>query len=253
MTLVRIQKFMSQQGLASRRETERYIQTGRILINGKTVSLGSKLDTATDQISLDGKTIRTKKAPKIYWLLNKPDLTLVARVPQNDFKTIYDLPSLKKAPLLLNPVGRLDYRTEGLLILSNDGNLIYRLTHPSFEVPRRYQVLVAGTLEKKDLITLNTKGIELEDGPVNCKIKFIQRQHLGKSRGSWYQITVYEGRNRLIRRIFENHFQMRVLRLIRTGLGPLNLSENLQPGHCRQLLSEEISSLIKSPKLDPNP
>ena len=243
MLPIRIQKWLSQQGIASRREAERYIEEGRLQVNGKKASLGTKITIPKDQLRLDGKCLSHKKTPYLYWLLNKPDLTLVSRVSQNNFKTIYDLPAVKRSPFLLNPIGRLDFRTEGLLLLANDGQFIHDLTHPSSHIPRTYHTLVAGKLTKQELANINKKGLTLKDGHVHCKITFIRRQRLGNSIGSWYSVTVFEGRNRLIRRIFDTHLQMRVLRLIRISIGTVHLTEDLKPGKCRALKAKEVSSL----------
>lgn len=139
--------------------------------------------------------------------------------------TIYDLPMVARAKFLVSPVGRLDFRTEGLLLLTNDGDLNYKLCRPEYHVPREYQVLLDGRLTKEEELSLK-KGINLEDGPVSgVKLTYVHGSNLGVSTGSWYIITVHEGRNRLVRRIFES-FNKRVIRLIRVGFGDLRLPEN---------------------------
>jgi 23S rRNA pseudouridine2605 synthase len=173
---------------------------------------------------------------------------LTARHDEFARQTIYDLPMLKKVPFLVSPVGRLDYRTEGLLLLTNDGDLASRLTHPKYEVPRQYHVLITGKLteaQEKQIV----KGIDLEDGPTGkAIIRYAHGKNLGASRGSWYAITVYEGRNRLVRRMFE-HLGAKVVRLIRVSYGEVRMPEELAPGEYRQLTAEEILSLKKSVNL----
>lgn len=186
--------------------------------------------------------------PRVYWLLNKPDKVLTSRRAQSERLTIYDLPALKKLPFLVAPVGRLDFRTEGLLLLSNDGELVHRLSHPSFKLPRHYQILINGTLTPQQEQVIR-KSVPLEDGATkNVKIKRLVGEKIGTSKGSWYLVTVEEGRNRLVRRIFE-HFDFKVVRLVRTGFGDLRLPASLAPGEYVQLTRAQIQSLKKATDL----
>jgi 23S rRNA pseudouridine2605 synthase len=239
---MRLQKWLSQLGIASRREAEKWISEGRLAVNGKqVVELGTKVNTETDRIFLDGKLVRSKLPPKVYWLLNKPDKILTAR-SDDDKPTIYDIPMVAKAKFLVSPVGRLDFRTEGLLLLTNDGELSYKLCRPEYHVPREYQVLLDARLTKEEE-QLIRKGVELEDGPVkNVKITFVHGTNMGVSTGAWYVITVHEGRNRLVRRLFE-HFNRRVVRLIRVAFGDIRLPVDLPSGEYRQLTADEVSKL----------
>ena len=151
MPEIRLQKLISQMGLASRREAETWISNGRIHVNGELVTdLGVKVDPETVSLQLDGKPVEVKKPPLVYWLFNKPDQILISRKPEPGKPCIFELPNLKKLPFLVSPVGRLDFRTEGLLLLSNDGELVHRLSHPSYKLPRLYQVLIGGRLEKAE-------------------------------------------------------------------------------------------------------
>lgn len=193
---------------------------------------------------MDGKLVRAKLPPKVYWLLHKPDKILTAR-SDDDKPTIYDIPMVAKARFLVSPVGRLDFRTEGLLLLTNDGELSYKLCRPEYHVPREYQVLLDGRLTKDQELEIK-KGIELEDGTVkNVKINFVHGANMGVSTGAWYVITVHEGRNRLVRRLFE-HFNRRVVRLIRVAFGDLRLPADLPPGEYRQLTADEVAKLRKA-------
>lgn len=181
-------------------------------------------------------------------MLNKPDSFLTSREDDRGRPTIFDLPKLKGLPFIISPVGRLDYRTEGLLLLSNDGELVHRLTHPSFKVPRCYHVLANGKLTKEQEREIRS-GLTLKDGPVRgTKIRSIQRQNMGATPGNWYDVTVAEGRNRLVRRIFE-YFDLKVVRLIRYQYGELELPSDLAPGDYLQLTSDQIRALRKATQL----
>ena len=238
---VRLQKWLAHQGLYSRREAERLIAAGRFTINGKPAELGSKVNPGRDRVCLDRVPVSNEDPGKVYWLLNKPLLHLVSRGNQDHKKTIYDLPALRHLPLLVHPVGRLDFKTDGLLLLTNDGEMSQRLCHPRYKLPRQYSVLINGKLAAEQERAIR-KGLKLNDGSVTCKLRYVHGQNLGKSTGSWYLITVFEGRNRLVRRIFEA-MDFKVLRLTRIGFGNLTLPSTLKPGSYRQLTGEEISYL----------
>lgn len=242
--LVRLQKWLAQQGLYSRREAERLIAEGRFTVNGKVAELGSKIVPGKDRICFDRKLVQSEEPSKVYWLLNKPLLYLVSRSSDDHKPTIYTLPSLRKLPHLVHPVGRLDFKTDGLLLMTNDGELSRRLCHPRYKVPRRYSVLINGKLSREQERKIN-KGIELADGPVSCELTYAHSQNLGNSAGSWYLLTVREGRNRVVRRIFEA-MDFKVLRLTRIGFGELTLPTTLKPGEYRQLTPAEIKYLKQS-------
>jgi 23S rRNA pseudouridine2605 synthase len=249
--LVRLQKYLSDQGVASRRQAEAWIRAGQVICNGQPAQIGQKIDPTQDDIWARGKKVSLlEPPPKVYWLFYKPDKTLVTR-KGTDIKertTIYDLESLKDLSFPVKTVGRLDYRTEGLLLLSNDGEMIHRLTHPSFGMERFYQVLISGKLAEKDLESLRT-GVLLKDGLASCSIQYAHGKNLGKSKGSFYFLSVQEGRNRLVRRLME-HFGHTVIRLVRYGFGELRLDEDLKPGSYRALTREEISYLKKAVDLN---
>ena len=241
MTLVRINKWISEKGFGSRREAEKWIQEKRIKINDRLAIQGDKVNSSTDKVRIDGKVISDKSPPKVYWLLNKPDKTLTSKAREDGKERIFDLPKLKDLRFHVFPVGRLDFRTEGLLLLTNDGELCHQLTHPKYKVPRHYMVLINGKLDASQIRNLKS-GVPLEDGIAKCTISQPQGVNLGKSKGSWYFVTVSEGRNRLVRRIFE-HYNHKVVRLVRYGFGNLRLENSLKPGDYRQLNSQEIRSL----------
>ncbi|MCX6118888.1 MAG: pseudouridine synthase [Proteobacteria bacterium] len=253
MPQIRLQKYIADLGMASRREAERWIEEGRVAVNGvKVTLLGTKIDPENDRVVVNGKSVVHAAPPKVYWLLHKPDMVLTGRSDEgNDKTTIYDLPKIAKTKFLVSPVGRLDYRTEGLLILTNDGELNYRLCRPEYHIPREYQVLVSEPLTDEELSKMR-QGLTLEDGPVkNIKVAFVHKTNLGQSKGAWYMVTVHEGRNRLVRRMFE-HFDKKVVKLIRIGFGELRLTEKLMPGDYRQLTKDEIHQLKIATQLDKN-
>jgi 23S rRNA pseudouridine2605 synthase len=216
---------------------------GRIAINGQIVKEpGTKIDPSKDQLAIDGRIIQDRQPPKVYWMLHKPDLTLTSRQREEGKPTIFELPALKHLKMTLNPIGRLDFRTEGLLLLSNDGELIHRLTHPSYKVTRTYQVLFSKRLKPEEEKAIR-QGITLDDGPTQgADLQFLQSVELGATRGAYYIIKIREGRNRIVRRTFES-FDGRVLRLIRMAYGELTLPDTLAPGDYRQLTSAEIVRL----------
>jgi 23S rRNA pseudouridine2605 synthase len=236
--------------VASRREAEKWIQEKRVKINGKLAKLGSLFDPDSDQLTIDGKLVKSIEPPKVYWLFYKPKKYLTSRRSEGEKECIFDLPKLRKLSFTVNPVGRLDYMSEGLIILSNDGEFVYRLSHPKFKVPRHYEVLVNGRLTKDQEKQL-TSGITLEDGPVkNVVLKYrgVDKSGLQNNK-HWYLISVAEGRNRLVRRIF-NHFDLKVSRLIRYGFGELRLPRDLKPGEYMQLAPRDLKMLRKVAGLD---
>lgn len=231
-------------GVSSRRKSEELIRQGRITVNGQKIKLGASIYPQNDQIAIDGRLIASQKAPHVYWLFHKPDKTICSKRLQDDRKTIYELPSLRSVPFRVLNVGRLDYRTEGLLLLTNDGELQYRLTHPRFEIERTYMACVNRRLSE-DQLTQIRSGVNLEDGLVKqIKIRYSHKGCVSGRQGYWYEVSVSEGRNRLVRRIF-SHFDACMLRLIRTRMGNLSLPENLEAGRYRQLTRAELHELRK--------
>ncbi len=246
---MRLQKWIGQMGLASRRQAEQWIREGRLSVDGKVVSeLGTKLVPQNHSVELDGRPIGRETPPKVYWLFNKPDRCITSRKDDLGRATIFDTPRLQKLTFPVSPVGRLDYRTEGLLILSNDGDLVHRLMHPSYKVPRKYYALVTQRLSDLQLETIAT-GMTLPDGPVGgCEIRYLHKRKVNDRVDFWYELTVSEGRNRLVRRIFEA-MDCEVKRLIRFGFGDLLMPETLEPGEYLQLNASQIRSLKEMTQL----
>ena len=235
MALERLQKIMAQAGIASRREAEKMILEGRVIINGKVVTtLGVKADPLKDYIKVDGKRI-TQTEPKTYILLNKPTGYLCTLEDPEGRPTIKDL--LKRMSRRVYPVGRLDYDAEGLLLLTNDGDLAYSLSHPKFEVPRTYLAKLSGVPDEKKLNRLK-RGITLEDGRAKAAFVSLLRE---TEKNSWVRVVVTEGRNHLVKRMFAT-IGHPVLKLKRVALGPLHLG-SLSPGQYRWLTPEELEKL----------
>jgi len=239
----RLQKWLAELGLCSRRKAEEWIQQGRVSINTKVVKkLGVTLSPGADLLKIDGNKIFAKPPPKVYWMFHKPKKYLTSHKRVDKRSIIFDLPVFSKLPFRVVSAGRLDYMTEGLLILSNDGDFVYRLMHPSYSVPRHYQICVDSKLSQLQLSTIQ-QGLQLSDGVINnIRVQFAHSVKLGRSIGFWYFVTVYEGRNRLVRRVFE-HFSCRVISLIRYGLAQLRLPEDLPCGKYRQLSKQDIRKM----------
>ena len=233
--LERLQKIIADAGIASRRAAEKYIEEGRVSVNGKVVTRqGTKADPDSDEIRIDGKLISTDVA-KIYLMLNKPPGYVTTLKDPEGRPIVTDLLHIKSARIY--PVGRLDYDSEGLLILTNDGTFAQRLQHPRYQVPRTYLVKVRGGIRPADVQRF-LDGIELEDGAFAPRELVLERVN---PKSCWLRITTSEGRNRVIRRAFEA-LGHPVARLIRVSYGRLRLGD-LKTGEYRYLTKPEIESL----------
>ncbi|NPB07381.1 MAG: rRNA pseudouridine synthase [Aquificae bacterium] len=236
--LVRINKFLSEAGVASRRKAERLILEGRVKVNGQVVrSLGTRVDPERDVVEVDGKVVKPQR--KRYIILNKPCcyLTQLGKSPDGR-KTIEDL--LKDIPERVFPVGRLDYNTEGLLILTNDGELANRILHPRYKLPKVYLALVEGKVSVNTLKRMR-KGTELEDGfakPDDIRIV----RYEGKD--TLLEVVFHEGRKHLVKRYLAK-FGHRVKKLKRVAVGPIRLGK-LPPGKWRDLSDGELALLFKA-------
>jgi 23S rRNA pseudouridine2605 synthase len=235
LPLDRIQKILAKAGIASRREAEQIIAEGRVTVNGKIIdTLGSKADPLKDFIKIDGKKIYPFEA-KVTLLLNKPRGYLSTVKDPKGRPTVMDL--LKKVKYRVYPVGRLDFDAEGLLLLTNDGDLAYVLSHPKFSIPRTYLVKVIGVPEEKKLLRLK-KGIMLEDGKASVVSFNVLRQG---EKNSWIRVVMTEGRNHLVKRMF-SAIGHSVLKLKRVEFGTLQLGD-LPFGQFRFLTPEEVIKL----------
>jgi len=223
-------------GIASRREAEELILEGRIKVNGRIAELGMKADPGRDHIKVDGKLL-TKREPKIYLIFNKPRNVVTTLKDPEGRPTVKDY--LKDIKYRIYPVGRLDYDSEGLLLLTNDGDFANAVMHPSKKIPKTYEVKVKGVPEQKTLDKLK-KGILLEDG-MTAPAKI--RGPKSTENNSWLEVTIYEGRNRQLRRMFDQVGHS-VLKLKRIRVGSLQLGE-LLPGRFRYLTPDELNKIKK--------
>ena len=249
--MIRLHKWIATQGVASRRQAERWITYGRVEVNGVVErTLGRQIDPAKDKVRVDGELLAQEAPSHVYWMLYKPDATITSKSDPEHRQTIFNLPSLQRVPFPVVSVGRLDYRTEGLLLLSNDGELVHRLMHPKYHVARVYDVLLPQRLTDEKIRRITT-GIHLSDGMVSgMHIQACGTKNLGASRGYWYRLTVHEGRNRLVRRVFEK-LGVRIVRLVRMAYGSIRLPDTMQPGEVAPLSAEQILALKRLTELAP--
>ena len=230
----RLQKILSQAGIASRRASEKLMLDGRVTVNGTTVTeLGTKADPAHDDIRVDGSRIR-KAERHVYLLLNKPRGYVTTRSDPQKRATVLDL--VKGVREYIYPVGRLDYDSEGLLILTNDGDLAARLTHPRHGVPRVYEARVLGTPDAHDISRLS-KGVTIDGRATgSAEVVALGPGHL--------RITVHEGRNRQVRKMCEA-IGHPVDELRRVAIGPIR-DPRLKAGQWRELTTSEVERLRRS-------
>ena len=241
VALTRLQKILSRAGVASRRAAEALIAEGRVSVNGTTVrEMGTKADPASDSIRVDGRRIRTAE-PLRYILLNKPAGYVTTRSDPQRRPTVIDL--LRGVREYVYPAGRLDYDTEGLVLMTNDGDLVAKLTHPRHGVERTYEARVAGVPDTNAIERLR-RGIPL-DGR-RTRPAEVTLLHRGRTdRDSLLVLTIREGRNRQVRRMCEAVGHP-VKTLARTSMGPLR-DRRLKPGMWRNLTLDEIRVLKKAP------
>ena len=235
----RIAKLLARAGVASRRDIERMIADGRIALNGEKVTTPATLLTDVSGLTVDGRPVRPAKATRLYRFY-KPQRALTAEFDPKGRQTIYDV--LPKGLPRLVPVGRLDFMTEGLLLLTNDGELKRQLELPRTGVVRRYRARAFGHVTQEQLERL-AEGITIDGvryGSIDANLE------RGSGRNRWIEMSLAEGKNREVRRVLE-HLGMQVSRLIRTAYGPLDL-EGLGPGDIEEVDSAELDAFRKSLK-----
>lgn len=233
---VRLQKVLASAGIASRRASEILIEEGRVEVNGKIVTeQGRRVHPETDHIRVDGARIPPPRH-HLYLVMNKPRGVVSTMEDPEGRKTLLDyLPRLRER---IFHVGRLDTDTEGLILLTNDGEFAHRMAHPSYEVPKTYQVQAAGVMDNRTIKRLE-KGVTLEDGPVKPdKVKLVSRAQ----NRTLIEVSLHEGRNRIVRRMFDTVGHP-VDRLSRTAIGPVRLGI-LPVGEIRELTREELGALL---------
>jgi len=232
----RLQKIIAAAGICSRRAAEELILAGKVQVNDRVVrELGTKADPERDEIRIDGRLITTE-VERVYLALNKPAGYVTTLKDPEGRPVVTDL--LVGIGERVYPVGRLDYDSEGLLILTNDGDFAERVQHPRYEIPRTYLVKVRGRLARKDIQAL-LGGVKLEDGPFSAKEVHEEKYN---EKSQWLRVSIAEGRNRIIRRAMEA-LGHPVARLIRVSIGGLELG-TLKPGEYRRLRRREIEDLL---------
>jgi 23S rRNA pseudouridine2605 synthase len=245
MPAERLQKLIAQAGIASRRASEEIIKAGEVSVNGEIVTeLGTKADPEKDHIKVRGKLINTALSSRsnVYILLNKPKGYLSSAADPEGRKLVTDL---VKGKGRLHPVGRLDYNTEGLIILTNDGEFTNHVAG-SKSIPKVYEVKVKG-LPNTNAINKLRKGVMLEDGYKTAPAQIVDLKPTDKN--GWYQVTLYEGHNQQIRKMFDAVGHS-VVKLRRTKIGAIE-DPYLKPGESRSLSAEEVASFNAAQKTKP--
>jgi 23S rRNA pseudouridine2605 synthase len=232
----RLQKVLAHAGVGSRRAVEALVVAGRVRVNGEPARLGQRVDPSKDVVEVDGSRVPLD-ASLVHVLMNKPEGVVTTASDPAGRPTVMDL---WHGDERVWPVGRLDVATEGALLLTSDGELTYRLTHPRFRVPKTYLVEARGEVSRSTLRRL-ARGVELDDGPT-APARVRLRSRAGGS--SLVEVTIREGRNRQVRRMFEvvGH---PAGRLVRTAIGPLMLGR-LRPGTLRRLTAEEVRAVYRA-------
>lgn len=231
---VQLNKFLSNAGVASRRKSVELIKEGKVEVNGKVIKEpGTRVDPQKDEVVLDGRRV-AGKTEFVYLMLNKPKGVISTVSDERHRRTVIDLVKTRER---LYPVGRLDEDSSGLIILTNDGELTNRLTHPRYHPSKTYEVLVSGIVQLRQMEGLK-KGVLLNDGlTAPAEVEIIRQT----PKGTLLEITLHEGRNRHIRRMM-GAVSLNVLALKRVAIGPVKL-EDLPPGEHRHLTEEEVRLL----------
>ncbi len=236
----RLQKYLAEAGIASRRKCEEYILQGKVKVNGEVViTLGTKIDPDKDKVEYNDKLVKKSKEKHVYILLNKPIDYVTTVKDQFNRKTVLDLVKINKR---LVPVGRLDMYTSGALILTDDGDFVYKVTHPKHEISKTYTVTLSGSVTSDEVQKLS-KGVDIGDfttSPAKVKILHIDSE-TNKSR---LEITIHEGKNREVRRMCEA-IGKRVLALHRSKIGRIGVKD-LKIGTWRYLEQKEVDELLNN-------
>lgn len=238
MEEIRLQKFLAENGIASRRKCEELIENGKVKVNGKIVTkFGTKINPDRDEVEYNGKKIETSKKEYTYILLNKPIDYVTTVKDQFGRKTVLDLVRTNKR---LVPVGRLDMYTSGAIILTDDGDFVYKVTHPKHEIEKTYNVTVVGKVSKEEVEQIKN-GVDIGGfitSKANVKILKIDEE----KNVSRIQITIHEGKNRQIRRMCEA-IGKKVLSLHRSKIGNISV-KNLKLGEWRNLSKKEVENIL---------
>jgi len=238
MPEMRLQRFLAQAGVASRRKAEELIVAGRVKVNGRVVTeLGSKVDPDADKILLGGKRLLVERP--VYLMLNKPRGYVTTMHDPEGRPTVRSF--LTRVGARVFPVGRLDFNTEGLLVCTNDGDLAHALMHPKHEVRKTYHVKLQGLVPQATVVSWQ-KGVTLDDGAHTAPAEVNVLESTGKN--TWLEVSIHEGKNRQIHRTAEA-LGFNVLKLTRVGYGGLAL-DDLRVGTTRELTREEIEKLRRA-------
>lgn len=231
---IRLQKFMADSGICSRRAAEKFIQRGEVKVNGQVVTeMGVKIDPMVDEVQYKSKVLR-KVDEMEYYLLHKPTRVVSTA---SDEKGRTNVVEMVKSNHRLYPVGRLDFMSSGLIMLTNDGDLTYKLTHPKHEIEKQYVVQVSPPLNLDDVKKLRA-GVDLDGETTRpCKIKLLKDQHKSQT----YSIILKEGKNRQIRRMIET-VDSHVMKLERVAIGKIKI-DGLKYGQSRRLTKDEVAYL----------
>lgn len=240
----RLQKILARAGLGSRRAIERWIEEGRVSVNGRTATLGAQA-ARTDRICLDGRSVPNGQvAPARVLMYHKPEGKIASRIDAQGRSTLYeDLPRLRGARWIT--VGRLDLNTSGLLLVTTDGALAHHLMHPRYEIEREYMVRVLGEVGESARTRL-LAGVALDGRPAHFAL--IEKQG-GAGANRWYRVVIREGRYREVRRLFAA-VGLQVSRLMRVRFGPVQLPRNLKPGEWRDLEPRLVRALRSAAQID---
>lgn len=233
MAIERLQKILARAGYGSRRACEELIKARRVTVDGRAAELGQSADPATQRILVDGQPVRLPTT-HTYVALNKPRGVVSTMSDPEGRRTVRELVAL---PERIYPVGRLDTDSEGLILLTDDGELTQQLTHPRYRHPRIYRVLVEG-IPTAETLERWRRGVQLDTRPARFDQVIAERSDEGRT---WLRVTVHEGRNHLVRRVAAA-LGHPVVRLIRVAMGPVRLGD-LPPGQWRRLTSEEVAAL----------
>jgi len=247
----RLQKIIAHAGIASRRAAEKLIEEGLVTVNGKLASIGDQADPDNDHIKVKGRLLQRAQG-KEYYLFYKPRGVLTTAAKDAEHPTVFEF--FENNPVRVFPVGRLDLDSEGLMVMTNDGDLANALMHPKGKIPKRYKVKTKGVPGERAIILLR-KGVPLSDGktaPAEVTLTETTRTN------AWFEVIIHEGRNRQIRRMFD-HVHHSVVKLKRTGYAFLGVGE-LTPGNARVLTKTEVTRLREltegkgtAPKKKPQP
>lgn len=240
MENIRLQKYLAECGIASRRKCEELIANGKIKVNGKIATLGTKINPQKDKVEFNNKNVKLEKDEYIYILLNKPIGVVTTVSDQFNRETVIDLININKR---IMPVGRLDMYTSGALILTNDGDFIYKVTHPKHEIKKTYTVTLKGIISSEEIQNLRN-GVKIDNEYITkpAKVKILKIDN--EKNVSRVEITIHEGKNRQVRKMCES-IGKKVIALHRSKIGPIEV-KNLKLGEWRYLNKTEIKQILEN-------